>query len=79
MKMGYGTDSYWGWEWGISSAPYNDSLARTGWAWGCTLGILITMGSTCTLPMATLVDRRQKIIAPSFGGTIFTPKIDSQA
>jgi len=37
MKMGYGNRLLLGdGKGGFKQAPYNDSLARTGWAWGCT-------------------------------------------
>lgn len=37
MKMGYGNRLLLGdGIGGFRQAPYNDSLARTGWAWGCT-------------------------------------------
>ena len=37
MKMGYGNRLLLGdGNGGFRQAPYNDSLARTGWAWGCT-------------------------------------------
>ena len=36
MKLGYGNRLFLGGDKGLSQAPYNDLLARTGWSWGCT-------------------------------------------
>jgi len=36
LKLGYGNRLFLGGVDGLSQAPYNDSLARTGWSWGCT-------------------------------------------
>ena len=36
LKLGYGNRLFLGGVGGLSQAPYNDLLARTGWSWGCT-------------------------------------------
>ena len=36
MKMGYGNRLFLSGEKGLKQAPYNDQVARTGWAWGTT-------------------------------------------
>ncbi len=36
MKMGYGNRLFLSGEQGLKQAPYNDQVARTGWAWGTT-------------------------------------------
>ncbi|MDP7010845.1 MAG: FG-GAP-like repeat-containing protein [Verrucomicrobiota bacterium] len=35
MRLGYGNRLFLGGSRGLGQAPYNDSLARTGWSWGC--------------------------------------------
>ncbi len=35
MRLGYGNRLFLGGDQGLGQAPYNDSLARTGWSWGC--------------------------------------------
>ncbi|MEC8928802.1 MAG: FG-GAP-like repeat-containing protein [Verrucomicrobiota bacterium] len=35
MKLGYGNRLFLGGDKGLRQAPYNDSVARTGWSWGC--------------------------------------------
>ena len=38
MKLGYGNRMYLGGPGGaLAEAPFNDSIARTGWSWGCTV------------------------------------------
>jgi len=36
LKLGYGNRLFLGGADGLRQAPYNDTLARTGWSWGCT-------------------------------------------
>ena len=37
MKLGYGNRMYLGnSRGGLAEAPFNDSISRTGWSWGCT-------------------------------------------